>query len=142
FFGQGSAELSSTRARIMNEQQIGQFQINNLPSDALGIYGYNLNIIGMRLRENPRATVTITGCNNDTDTENNNTALSEARAEVVRDYLVTVWRVGSEQITVKAQNLPDKPANNDGADGQAENRRVEITSSNYDILQPVSIKEI
>jgi hypothetical protein len=65
FFGQGSAELSSTRARIMNEQQIAQFQINNLPSDALGIYTYNLNIIGMRLRDNPRATVTITGCNND-----------------------------------------------------------------------------
>lgn len=142
FFGQGSAELSSTRARVLNEQQTGQFTINGLPSDALGIYAYNLNIIGMRLRENPRATVVVTGCNNDTGEEKNNAALAEARAKVVRDYLVNVWRVRSEQITVKSQNLPDKPANNDVEDGQAENRRVEITSSNYDILQPVSIKEI
>lgn len=142
FFGQGSAELSSTRTRIMNSQQAQQFRVNDLPSDALGIYAYNLNIIGLRLRDNPRATVIITGCNNDTGEEKNNTALSEARAKVVRDYLVTVWNVRAEQITVRAQNLPDKPANNDVEDGQAENRRVEITSASYDILQPVSIREI
>lgn len=142
FFAPNSAELSSTRLKVLSAQQARQFKADELPADALGIYTYNLNIIGMRLRDNPSATITITGCNNNTGAEKNNTALSQARAEVVRDYLVNVWGVNARQITLKSRSLPEKAASNDVEDGQVENRRAEISTSSYDILKPVSIGEI
>ncbi len=142
FFAQNSAELSSTRLKTMSIEQTHQFKTEDLPADALGIYTYNLNIIGSRLRDNPSASITITGCNNNTGEEKNNSALSQARAEVVRDYLVKVWSVNPRQIAIKSRNLPEKSASNDVEDGQAENRRAEIATTSYDILKPVSIGEI
>ncbi len=142
FFAQNSADIASTRLKTVSPEQARQFRTDELPADALGIYTYNLNIIGSRLRDNPSASITVTGCNNNTGEEKNNAALSQARAEAVRNYLVNVWGVQSRQISVKARNLPDKAANNDIEDGQAENRRVEIAATSYEILKPVSIGEI
>lgn len=142
FFKQGDADLRATRADMLSAQQTQQFRIDALPSDALGIYTHNLNIIGQRMKNAPKAILTITGCINDVGDEKNNAALAKARAIAVRDYLVDVWHVRPEQLIVRNQGLPSKPANNEVEEGQAENRRVEISSTDYAILQPVSIREI
>jgi outer membrane protein OmpA-like peptidoglycan-associated protein len=96
-----------------------------------------LNIIGKRLQERPSAKLTITGCNSDEGAEKGNTALSRKRAEAVRDYLRTVWNVSASRLAVKERNLPEKASNERERDGVEENRRVEITSSDPVILDPV-----
>jgi outer membrane protein OmpA-like peptidoglycan-associated protein len=107
----------------------------------LDVYHHLLNIIGKRLREHPSAVLGITGCNADADGEAGNIALSRARAEAVRDYLGTVWGVEAERMKVEARNLPQRPSGSEQADGLAENRRVELSSDAWEIMQPILTRD-
>ncbi|MBX3044521.1 MAG: OmpA family protein [Candidatus Kapabacteria bacterium] len=98
-----------------------------------------LNVIGLRLRNKPEAKITLTGNNNNIGLEKNNTKLSRERAENIKNYFMQVWGISPERIAVEARNLPRVPSNNRDPDGQAENRRVEISSNDLDITAPVFI---
>jgi len=96
-----------------------------------------LNIIGKRMIEHPEAAITLTGCNDNIGAEKGNRKLSTARAEAVRDYLQTGWNIAPDRILIEARNLPKMPSTSRLEEGQADNRRVEITSENPAILDLV-----
>ncbi|MBE0645950.1 MAG: OmpA family protein, partial [Bacteroidetes bacterium] len=75
--------------------------------------------------------------NNATGAERNNRTLSQRRAEAVRDYLVSVWKIDPKRIRVTARNLPQEAPSVDAIEGQEEARRVEISSDTYAVLAPV-----
>ena len=102
--------------------------------DTLEKYYQVLNIIGKRLIDHPEATVTLTGCNDNIGVEKRNLKLSTARAEAVRDYLRLGWGIAPERLHIEARNLPKMPSTSRLEEGQADNRRVEISSDDPAIL--------
>lgn len=142
FFNQNSANLDDSGLKQIEPDQTEDFSDKNLERDILGIYNQLLNIVGRRLQENKTATLDITGTNNGIDEEKGNKALSRKRAEAVKNYLVNTWGIEESRLTVGARNLPRFAANNDRPEGRVENRRVELYSSNREILKPIEIKDI
>ena len=105
--------------------------------DTLEKYYQLLNIVGKRLVDNPAATITLVGCNDNTGKEKGNKKLSGQRAEAVKNYLQTVWGIAPERMAIEARNLPQTPSTSRSKEGQAENRRVEILSADPAILAPI-----
>lgn len=141
FFDENSDALPPRYKRLTSATTSGFSTDKLFGTPTLETYYDALNIVGSRLRDNPSATITLTGCNADAGPEKGNTNLSRRRAETVRDYLVTVWNIKPERIVVESRNLPEKPSNIAEPDGVAENRRVEITSNTRAILEPVFANE-
>lgn len=143
FFDENSASIPD-RYRRLAAENTDEFQPSQLAADStLGIYYNILNIVGFRLKNNPQATLTLTGTNADRAAEAGNTTLSKSRAESVRDYLVRVWNIAPGRIKVQSRNLPEKPSLPvEESDKAAENRRVELSSSSPEILSPVFVESV
>ncbi|MBK9246654.1 MAG: OmpA family protein [Ignavibacteria bacterium] len=142
FFIEGSTMLSQTDVHQLTPEKASKFSEEQLPRNTLEIYKDMLNIIGSRMQLYPTASITITGTNNTINTDKTTPNLSLDRAETVRKYLQSAWSIAPERINTAAQNLPSNAANNTADDGQAENRRAEITSTETEILKPVILREI
>jgi outer membrane protein OmpA-like peptidoglycan-associated protein len=108
----------------------------------LDVYHDELNILGKRMRMEPTISITLTGSNANTGTELNATELSQKRAEAVKEYLSSTWGIDPKRITVTAQNLPRNPSSVDTREGAEENRRVEITSKDPSVLDPLTVTTI
>ncbi|MEO6047691.1 MAG: OmpA family protein [Candidatus Kapaibacterium sp.] len=134
FFDRNSSELPSRYARLAPGAANGFNPEHLYGSGTLDIYYSMLNIIGKRLREYPRATLTLTGCNMDGEEEKGNLELSRKRAEAVRDYFTGVWGIDAARLKIEATNLPTKRSNPLTPDGQAEDRRVEIATNTPEVL--------
>ncbi|MDT3739692.1 MAG: OmpA family protein [Candidatus Kapabacteria bacterium] len=143
FFEENSSEMSK-KYKMLRSEDIDDFNIDSLYQiSTLDIYYNILNIIGVRLNKFPDAGLTIIGCNSDLSIEKGNTALSQKRAEFIKQYLVNVWNISDKRIAVKAQNLSDKASTPyTEPDKIQENRRAEIYSDDYRILEPVFIENI
>ena len=143
FFEENSSELPK-KYKILKSEDKDDFNIDSLYQiSTLDIYYNILNIIGVRLNKFPNAGLTIIGCNSDLSEEKGNTALSQKRAEFIKQYLVNVWNISDKRIIVKAQNLSDKASTPyTEPDKIQENRRAEIYSDDYRILEPVFIENI
>ncbi len=140
FFEENSAEIPD-RYTALRSEETGAFRVDDMhTAGTLDVYHNLLNIIGQRLREHPEASITLTGCNADVDTEQGNRELSRARAEAVAAYIAQTWGIEARRLKIAAQDLPRIPSNPREADGVAENRRVEITSTDNRILQPVTTR--
>ncbi|MBI5325770.1 MAG: OmpA family protein [Ignavibacteriae bacterium] len=142
FFKEGSSDITSSGLRLLNKNQTNSFVEDSLNWDIMDIYSDLLNIVGYRMKQNPKEKITITGCNKNLGVETNNLDLSRKRAESVKEYLVNTWSIKPERIIIKERNLPENPGNNTITDGQIENQRAEIGSTGYEILKPVFLKEI
>ncbi len=142
FFPPGENSLEKTKMNKIPKEETAKFSEINLQWNTLEIYYQLLNIIGTRLRNNPKANITLIGTNNNAGVEQNNLQLSLERAEAVKKYLVSVWGIESQRIKTQATNLPAKPTNPVIAEGIEENSRVEITSNDVNIIAPVYMKEI
>jgi outer membrane protein OmpA-like peptidoglycan-associated protein len=105
----------------------------------LALYRETLNIIGDRLRKNPKATITLAGSTSNTGDEIDNLDLARSRAETVKTYLSKIWQIQPTRIKVVARILPEHQSPSGIAVGEAENRRVEILSSDPVILDPISV---
>lgn len=136
YFAEGSGELPPQYVRLAGPESTTGFDARQF-RDTLDKYYQVLNIVGLRLRENPEATVTLVGCNANYGVERGKKGLSNQRAEAVRDYLLTIWGVAPERITVEARNLPEMPSTSRLDEGRADNRRVEIRSDHPAILDLV-----
>ncbi len=142
FFDENSSELP-LRYNQINTDATNKFSINShFNASTLDTYHNILNIIGKRLRDNPSAKITLIGCNSENASEKNNLSLSRHRAETVRDYLASVWKIAPERMIIQSRNLPENPSNLNNPDGIPENRRVEIISDVQSILEPVFAQEI
>lgn len=142
FFAKNSADLIKTNLNLITAEQAKSFDEAKINWDALSIYRDILNIIAKRVKDNPSATFTITGCNNDVAEEAGNLPLSKARAEAVRDYFTEVWAIDNDRIIVETRNLPENPANNLRPQGLEENRRAEISTENSSLLKPIRLSAI
>ncbi|MDP4235800.1 MAG: OmpA family protein [Bacteroidota bacterium] len=137
FFDENSSEIPKRYHRI-DASETDTFTIAHAHSqNKLATYHDLLNIIGKRLHDNEKANVTVTGCNEDIRSEKANLSLSRNRAEAVKKYFTEVWHIAPRRIKTEARNLSPKAAHSDTPDGDEENRRVEITSSDPKILFPV-----
>ena len=139
FFSEGSSSLELTRLLLIEPSDTATFDEKRLPAATIPIYQHVLNIVGSRMRRTPQAKLILVGTNSGTGVEANNLALSQARAEAVRNYFIRVWGIEPDRITVRARNLPSSPSNNATSEGQEENRRVELYSNAPEILRPVTI---
>jgi outer membrane protein OmpA-like peptidoglycan-associated protein len=137
FFDKGSAELSARYHKFTAEQS-ASFSIAQLNEyETLPLYYELLNIIGKRMMAYPKARLTITGCNDDIGVEKNNRELSKARAEAIYAYLKDTWKLPPSRLRIELRNLPEKPSTVTDSDGAQENRRVEISSNAWQIMEPI-----
>jgi outer membrane protein OmpA-like peptidoglycan-associated protein len=142
FFKTNDADLQNTSLIKLTPAASAYFQEESLPWDAIEIYKNVLNIVGYRMRKLKDAKLNIIGCNNNMGLETDNVILSTARAESVKKYLKEVWGIAPERLTSTARNLPENHANNQRAQGVEENRRVELSSADPDLLAPVKLSEL
>jgi outer membrane protein OmpA-like peptidoglycan-associated protein len=137
FFDENSSEIPKRYIKIKSEEtdSFKEDELKNM--DVLPTYYYVLNIIGKRLRETPRAKITLVGANSNEGVEEGNLQLSQRRAESVKAYFTDVWGIDAGRIKVEARNLPKEFSNYEEVGGNEENRRVEIIASDPDISEPV-----
>ncbi len=142
YFRIGDSSLTGARLHLLSAEEIQHFDPSALPPDPLRLYREILNVIGYRLRQYPEATLTITGCNNGVGRERNNLSLSAARARAIQQYLITRWGIDSQRIQLRWRNLPANPTNPTIPEGQEENARAELSSSHYEILAPLRLRQL
>lgn len=138
FFDSASDALP-TRLLKLTSEEAQNFDEANLPHRSLESYYSLLNVVAARLRANPSATLTINGTTDGKEAESRDAAknLSRARALRVRDYLVNAWHIAPSRLNVTTTDAPSNPSSTEYPEGFAENRRVELTSDQDDILKPI-----
>jgi outer membrane protein OmpA-like peptidoglycan-associated protein len=136
YFDDGSSEIPPQYVRFAGPGETAGFDPQQLRG-TLEKYYQVLNIVGKRLIDHPEAQITLVGCNANTGKEKGKKTLSAQRAEAVRDYLQEVWNIAPERMTIEARNLPTMPSSSRLKEGQAENRRVEIRSTDPAIVMPI-----
>lgn len=138
FFDSSSSEFPARYQRILNAD-VQAFTPKLLDGKStLQIYYHILNILGWRMKvELPSSTIKVIGCNANVGNEQGNLTLSRARAEKVKQYLVDIWGISPERISIQSRNLPEVPSNSSKEDGIAENRRVEIIPNQIEMLEPL-----
>ena len=77
------------------------------------------------LKENPDVSVEVVGYTDGVGSADYNLALSERRANSVKDYLVS-HGIAAERLTATGRGMDNPVADNSTADGRAQNRRVEL----------------
>jgi outer membrane protein OmpA-like peptidoglycan-associated protein len=136
YFADGSSEIPSQIVRFASPGETAGFDEQKFHG-TLDKYYQLLNIVGKRLTDNPDAKITLVGCNSNTGKEKGNKKLSAKRTDAVRDYLQTFWSIAPERMSIEARDLPAMPSAGRLKEGQAENRRVEIRSTDPTILAPI-----
>lgn len=143
FFDEGSDQIPNRYVKL-NKTDLSHFSLDSLyRRTTLDVYYNILNIIGKRLDDNKSAKISLVGYNSGIGVEENNLELSKRRAENVRNYLVETWGISPNRIQIEYKNLPEKSSTPiDDTLKSQENRRVEIISTDWEILQPVTIRTI
>ncbi len=137
FFEENGTALQDRYQRLTKEQT-AKFVVEDLHGiPVLPTYYHLLNIVGRRMHSHPKAKITLVGCNSDEGLETGKIGLSKQRADTVRKYLVDVWNIDPARIKMESRNRPSKPSDTTVVDGVIENRRVEIYSDTWEILEPV-----
>jgi hypothetical protein len=98
-FERNAFEIPGGYARLSREQA-QRFTMRSLAGIDIGAhYRHLLNILGLRMRDSDASRLTITGVASVDEPP----SLARVRAEVIRDYLVSVWGISASRITVVAQ---------------------------------------
>lgn len=136
FFDEANSEIK----KVYTENNTpGNLIESDLPKDNLKIYYRLLDIIGYRLKNNPSLTIELIGVTDGKElpTREERIDLARNRAETIADYLFDNWNLNKEQIVISADNVPALATNPKYAEGNEENRRVEIASRHPEIFEPV-----
>ena len=138
FFDSASPVLPARILRLTPDEA-DNFNEANLPHRSLESYYSLLNVIAARMRQNPSATLTINGTTDGIEIQPKQAArdLAKARAMRVRDYLVDAWHISPKRLIVTSSDAPANPSSTEYVEGYAENRRVELSSANDDLLKPI-----
>ena len=140
FFDKESSQIPSRYKLFESADETENFVESGLSGSELIHYYHILNIVGSRMKERPDIKITLVGCNDNLGRESGNTELSRARANVVQEYLTSIWDIDKNRIRVTARNLPANPSSQSTVDGQAENRRVEILVDASSLFEPTYIE--
>lgn len=138
FFDAGDSELQN-RYTTISSSQIDNFDESTLQDSVISVYHNLLNIVGSRMQKNTNANLTVTGCLEPSEDGDNLKKLSSSRAQTIKDYLVKVWGISVARINTQSRELPEKISNRSITEGRQENRRVELSSSSPEILEPVRL---
>ncbi|MCX6154792.1 MAG: OmpA family protein [Candidatus Kapabacteria bacterium] len=139
FFDEASSEIPQ-RYHSISKEKIKSFSEDELfNSGTLDIYYNLLNIVGLRMRNNPKVKITLTGIQLAIGAEQGLKDLARQRAESVRNYLTQKWEISEDRIKVNTSLIPENESSNyQNPDKLAEIRHVEIKSANWDIVKPVT----
>jgi OOP family OmpA-OmpF porin len=85
-----------------------------------------LQEIGKLLQDDPQLRLSIEGHTDSDGTDEHNLTLSQDRANSVRDYLVSTFKVDTGRLEAKGWGESKPIDTNDTAEGKANNRRVEL----------------
>lgn len=148
FFDAGSSNIPERYVRLTNDEAAKFAEEHLLEPEPKSLTGrstrqlkvyYNvLNILGDRLRRYSQARITLVG------SAPNDAARGRAMALEIKNYLVNVFGIEENRITVEGREKPEIPSLQPGGTREldlvtAEDRRVEIVSNNLEILKPVQI---
>jgi len=136
FFDQGTGTLPSRYVLYSSPSETQGFTEDTLSSTLNSYYNY-LNILGLRLRNNPSTTIKLVGTNSQDVPEEKPLDLSRQRGEFVKKYLVEIWGIQPDRIKLEPRNLPANATLATTPEGIQENRRVEIISDSWEIVHPV-----
>lgn len=132
FFDENAYELPK-RYKQLNSRTVKKFDDDDMDIwETLPIYYDLLNIVGKRMRKNTDAKIKLTAVSG---TRSGSNDMANNRAETVKKYLVNSWKIDADRIIIKTRKVKEK--SNISNEKLAENRRVEITSANPNILQPL-----
>jgi outer membrane protein OmpA-like peptidoglycan-associated protein len=140
FFERGSDRIPARYMQLESREEADRFSIDSLLRvSPLDIHWQILNIIGMRLREHPEVTATITGASSSDEPDAG--GLATARASAIRRYLSVIWGIDSMRISV-ASSPPEALSSEPGEAGREENRRGELSFSSDVISRPVLVTRL
>jgi outer membrane protein OmpA-like peptidoglycan-associated protein len=94
-----------------------------------------LTIIGKMLLKYPKLQIEVAGHTDNTGSMTKNMALSQARSEAVRFYLIEVAPALANRLTAHGYGPMQPKASNITADGRKVNRRVELQVLNKEVLK-------
>ncbi len=138
FYDSASSVLPARYVQIpANETR--NFAESDLPHQSLDAYHQILNVVGSRMLADEKADLTLRGTTDGKETvgDEDSKKLAIARAQSIKDYLVANWAIAPERITVESGGAPTFPSTEEYPEGIAENRRVELSSSNDELLRPI-----
>ncbi|MBS1913651.1 MAG: OmpA family protein [Bacteroidetes bacterium] len=132
-----SSSVIPARYRLLTSEYADRFTTDSLTNlDPMALHYHALNIIGMRMRALPSATLTLAGATSRGEAP----ALGRQRASAVRNYFHDVWGIDTGRIQLSS--APAAATRERGEDQRAENRRVVIASNVPSVLDPVIISRI
>jgi outer membrane protein OmpA-like peptidoglycan-associated protein len=141
FFDSASSAIAS-RYRRIDAAAARRFSLDSLADiDPIDVHWHTLNVIGSRLRANPRVTGIITGTLSG-DEGPLGPRLAQMRADAVRGYLVDVWGIEPARLRTATAAGPMSPSAEDTPEGRAENRRVQFSFSDPGILTHATIRRL
>jgi len=148
FFDEGSnaiparyIKLAHEEAARFREEQLVQPEPKDLSGRSrrqLTVYHNILNILGDRMRRHPSASVKLIG------SSEQGTANGRELAEAVKRYLADAFGIEEQRILTEGRSKPEIPSMQPGATRELElvrpeDRRVDITSAEPQLLEPVQI---
>ncbi len=136
FFDAGNGALPNRYVMFTNPQQTQGFSEDTITGTLNAYYNY-LNIVGLRMRNNPNTKIGLTGTNSQDVDNEMSIDLSRQRAESFKKYLVEIWGIQPDRISIEARKLPESPTLPTTPEGISENRRVELSSDSWEIIHPV-----
>jgi len=144
FFDLGSSEIPS-RYVLLKKDQVANFKADDLkmktPDNGSGrsdrqmeVYYNVLNILGDRMSQDPSSTVLLVGSSLESDQD------GLAMAGSVKTYLVTVFEIAPDRITIQGRNRPKLPSGNENSTQEVVllnqgDRRVSIESNSPSLLK-------
>lgn len=123
---------------LEGKRQAGEFSLKQLPSDAYLINSQVLDLVGARMQENSGAKINLNGTLD--GVKEKDTKLAQDRADFAKRYLIDNYSISAERISTSVSKTPSKASTSNDEDGISENRRVEISTSNSDILAPIMLE--
>ena len=87
-------------------------------------YTEKMQNLGKVMVESPKARLVLAGYTDGKGSEGYNVELSKKRAEAVRDYLLSNFKIDKDRITLHWYGKADPAASNQTPEGRAKNRRV------------------
>ena len=139
FFDQKSSQLPKRYIQLSKAESANFSEKSLRESTGLAAYYHTLNVIGSRMKKNPKFTLKLIGSNSDIGDEKGNVGLSQARVNTVKAYLRDVWSIQDSRIETETRNLPTKFSNIESEEGRQENSRLEFVSSNPELLSPIIV---
>jgi outer membrane protein OmpA-like peptidoglycan-associated protein len=144
FFDSASAVLPNRYVQL-HQDDLNGFRENKLPKmddreghRSLEAYYNVLNIVGSRMQARPNATLVINGTTDGKEEEKDlQKSLAMLRAQSVKDYLTTIWKINDARVQIRTSASPSIPSTSAIAQGLEENRRVELSSNDDELLGPI-----